>query len=94
MIATLIIILFLLIIKYLKNSSIKILRKERKHGIFIFLLSKMLFWFSIIQLFNIWFPHLLIYVLPTILFLFWMNMLVERKFFVQVIKAKKTSTKT
>lgn len=63
MIATLFFLFFMLLIpKKFKKVGIKLIIENKKQGLFLFLLSKVLWWFLFLQITKIWIPDFEIYV--------------------------------
>lgn len=90
MFPTLLLFLFIGIIHYMKIDGIRLVSYGKAHGVFVILLAKMLFWFSIVELVYFWFPPALFYVLPVTLLLFSLYVYLDRKILAQGILSKKT----
>ena len=59
MIATLFLLLFMVTVpKRFKKVGIKLIIEQKKQGIVLFLLSKILWWFIFLQICRIWIPDL------------------------------------
>lgn len=88
MIATLILIFFLLITIMMRKNGVNLAKDGNIHGLFVILISKMLFWFTLIEITHIWWKEALFYILPSSLFLFILYLFLERRFFIRTIKNK------
>lgn len=61
MIATLFLLLFMITVpKRFKKVGIKLIIENKKQGIALFLLSKILWWFIFLQICRIWIPGLVV----------------------------------
>lgn len=59
MLATVFLLLFLFIVpKKLKKTGIKYMMENRRQGLFLFILSRIIFWFIVLQIGKIWVPDL------------------------------------
>lgn len=90
MFPTLLLVLFIGITHYMKIDGIRLVKYGKAHGVFVILLAKMLFWFSVVELVYYWFPAALLFVLPATLLLFSLYIVLDRKILAQGILSKKT----
>lgn len=96
MLATVILLGFLVMLHFIKKSGIVLARQGKAQGLFIILFSKMFFWFSVIEIFYVWWEEALFYILPISLILFGLYLFLDRRFFVRTItqiKEKKNNSK-
>lgn len=77
----------------LRKDAMRLIKSSRKDGALVLLLSKMMFWFTIIEISYLYASPFLLYILPTVLCLFLVYIAVDAKLFYQAITGKKIRTK-
>lgn len=93
MLASAILILFILITNSMKKSGITMAKEGKAQGLFIILVAKMLFWFALIEVFYVWWQEALFYILPISIILFSMYLFMDRAFFIKTLKNKASKQK-
>lgn len=90
MYATMFLMTFLLFIpKTLKNTGIKLIIDGKKQGIFVFMFSKILWWFLILQIANIWFTGIVLTAIQIFALLgFVYKLIKERNYFSIALKKR------
>lgn len=92
MIATLMILAFMLLTNSMKLNGIRLMKNGKVHGILVIMATKILFWLCIIQISFIWIPNYILFVLPIVFIIFIMYILMEKRLFYETIKSKKEET--
>lgn len=82
LVAALIYIGFILMITGIKSTGVRLIKQKKIHGILVVVLTKILYWFTIIQILSIWVDDsYMVYILPVILLLFLGFLFSERQLF-------------